>query len=449
MGIVPSHAACSGPSAKFKSSQGGVMMQTAYGASAQDSKPLALRHLMAVAAGNALEFYDFVTYAFFAVYIGRAFFPTQNPVSSLLLSLATFGAGFLTRPIGAIVIGAFGDRAGRKPAMLLSFGMMGICIIGIALVPSYARIGLAAPVLVIAFRLLQGFALGGEVGPTTAYLIEAAPAESRGLYGSLQGATQGVSILAAGVVGTVLGNLLTAQQEQDWGWRAAMLVGAAVLPFGLIIRRSLPETHAAKDATATHERAHTYLREIVLGLMLLASATISTYVLNYMTTYALTTLHMQAGASFGVTALVGLVTVGAVLWCGRLSDRLGRKPVMLVTKGLLLLLILPGFWTILFLHSTLSFYVVIAVLTALAQGSSAIAIVVVAESFPKSLRAGAMATVYAFAIAIFGGSAQFILAWLQDLTHDPLAPAYYWLASAAVGVVAILLVRETAPAKLG
>ena len=406
------------------------------------------RHVVAVAAGNALEFYDFVTYAFFAVYIGRAFFPTANPASSLLLSLATFGAGFLTRPIGAIVIGAYGDRAGRKPAMLLSFALMGISIIGMALVPSYARIGLVAPVLVIAFRLLQGFALGGEVGPTTAYLIEAAPVEARGFYGSLQAATQGVSQLAAGVVGVVLGSLLTASQVEDWGWRLAMLLGAVILPFGLMIRRNLPETHTAQDIARGRERAGDYGREIVLALLLMASGTIATYVLNYMTTYALTTLHMKASSSFGITAVIGLITVVFVLLGGRLSDRLGRKPIMLATKGLLLVLIMPGFWIILDQRTTLSFYVVIAVLTALAQVSTALSIVVVTESLPKSLRSGALAIVYAVAISIFGGSTQFVLAWLLELTRNPLAPAYYWLAATAVGVVAIALVRETAPGKL-
>jgi MFS family permease len=416
----------------------------------EDTVPAAMkpRHVAAVAAGNALEFYDFVTYAYFAVYIGRTFFPTQNPASSLLLSLATFGAGFLTRPIGAIVLGAYGDRAGRKPAMQLSFLLMGVCLIGIALVPSYARIGVAAPLLVILLRLLQGFALGGEVGPTTAYLIEASPPLKRGFYGSLQVGTQGVSILAAGVVGIVLGNLLTDQQVQDWGWRLAMLVGVIILPIGLMIRRSLPETHTAEDVARGRERTGAYVREIVLGLMLAASATIATYILNYMTTYALTTLHMKAGASFGVTALVGFVSVIAIVWCGHLSDRFGRKPVMLVTKGLLLLLIMPGFWIILDMHTTLAFYAVIGVLTALAQGSTAVAIVVVTESFPKSIRSGVLATVYAFAISIFGGSTQFILAWLQGLTNNPLVPAYYWLGATVVGVVAIVLVKETAPGKL-
>jgi MFS family permease len=175
-----------------------------------------LRQVAAVVVGNALEFYDFVTYAFFAVQIGHAFFPSQNPTSSLLMSLATFGAGFLMRPIGGIVIGRLGDRAGRKPAMLLSFACMGAAMVGMALTPSHASTGPLAPVLVIAFRLLQGFALGGRSGPSTAYLVEAAPVE-RGLYGSMQLASQGLAVLAAGLIGAVVARTLDAAALDAWG----------------------------------------------------------------------------------------------------------------------------------------------------------------------------------------------------------------------------------------
>ncbi|HUB85219.1 MAG TPA: MFS transporter, partial [Rhizomicrobium sp.] len=164
---------------------------------------LPLRQVIAVSAGNALSFYDFVCYAFFAAQIGTTFFPSHDKTTSLLASLATFGVGFFTRPLGAFVIGRMGDRLGRKPAMVLSFGLMGLGILGLALTPSYKAIGVAAPVLFILFRLIQGFALGGEVGPTTAYLIEAAPPLRRGLYVSLAYATQDLGVLCAGVLGTV------------------------------------------------------------------------------------------------------------------------------------------------------------------------------------------------------------------------------------------------------
>lgn len=183
--------------------------------------PVGLGKIIAVGMGNALEFYDFLTFSFFSTQIGHCFFPNATGKRSLLYALATFGVGFAMRPLGGILIGRYGDRAGRKPAMLLSFTLMGMAILGVALTPAYTQIGVAAPVLLVLFRLMQGFALGGEVGPSTAYLIEAAPPHRRGLYVSIQYATQDCAPLVAGLVGFVLSLLLTAQQLDTWGWRSA------------------------------------------------------------------------------------------------------------------------------------------------------------------------------------------------------------------------------------
>src|SRR5580765_2505122 len=209
---------------------------------AVDRPRVPLKHVIAVFIGNGLEFYDFLTFAYFAVYISRTFYPGGNPTTALLATLATFGAGFITRPFGAIVIGRLGDRVGRKPAMVISFTLMGVGIVGLALTPSYAMIGPLAPALVLLWRLVQGFALGGEVGPTTAFMAEAAPPHRRGLYLSMQYATQDTAVLAAGIVGTFMAAHLSAQQLQDWGWRVALLLGASIVPFGILLRRTLPET---------------------------------------------------------------------------------------------------------------------------------------------------------------------------------------------------------------
>src|SRR6201996_8273104 len=200
--------------------------------------------------GNMLEFYDFVTYSFFATQIGHTFFPNKSEFASLLLSLATFGAGFVTRPIRAIVIGSYSDRAGRRPAMILSFAMMGVAILVLAVTPSYDSIGVAAPIVIILARLAQGFSLGGEVGPTTAYLMEAASVEHRGLAVSFQPASQQVAATAGALVGEILSLTMSSQMLDVYGWRIAFLLGAATLPFGLWLRRRLPETLHREETPA-------------------------------------------------------------------------------------------------------------------------------------------------------------------------------------------------------
>jgi len=411
------------------------------------------RHVVAVFLGNGLEFYDFLTFSYFAVYIGRTFFPTHDPATGLLASLATFGIGFATRPIGAIVIGGMGDRVGRKPAMLLSFSLMGVAIVGLALTPSYAMLGIAAPILVVLFRLLQGFALGGEVGPTTAFMAESAPPERRGLYLCMQYATQDVAILFAGLIGVALANLLSDRQLQEWGWRAAMLLGAAIVPFGLYVRRRLPETLEKTDAVACasgqrrgwrgHARAH--LGIIVLGLMMLTGTTIGSYSIGYMTTYALDTLHLSAAIAFGATIVNGAFSIISEVWSGWLADRFGRKPTMLIPGALLLVSIFPGFWIIDHFRNVWGLYGAETVMVFLAGVSTVPAIVTLTESLPPAIRSGAVATIYAFAISIFGGSTQFVIKWLLIRTGDPLAPAYYWTAATLLALIAMAVVPETAP----
>jgi len=427
----------------------------------QGSPPLGripLRHVMAVFVGNGLEFYDFLTFSYFALYISRAFYPGGTPASGLLATLATFGAGFLTRPIGAIVIGRMGDRLGRKPAMVFSFTLMGVAIVGLALTPSYAMIGPAAPVLLLVFRLVQGFALGGEVGPTTAFMAEAAPPNRRGLYLSMQYATQDTAVLVAGIVGTLLAAHLTAQQLQDWGWRAAMLLGASIVPFGILLRRTLPETlgHTHPDepapvVVATNRdrvaRSRPYLPIVVFGLMMLTAGTIGSYTLNYMTTYALDTLHLPATISFSLLILNGGLSMGFEALSGWLSDRFGRKPVMIIPGVLLVLAIFPCFWVIDHVRTLPALYGAEAVMAVLAAVSSVPVIVTITETLPAHIRSGAVATIYAFAISIFGGSTQFVIKLLLTRTGNPLAPAYYWTAAAIMGLVAMSLVKESAPVR--
>jgi MFS family permease len=405
---------------------------------------LPLSRVAAVGVGNALEFYDFLTFSFFSVQIGHCFFPAEQFGNSLLFSLATFGVGFIARPFGGIFIGRYGDRAGRRPAMVLSFALMGIGIVGLALTPSYAAIGLAGPVLLILFRLLQGFALGGEVGPSTAYLIEVAPDHRRGLYVALQYATQDVAVLAAGLVGFTLSNLLAPQDLDDWGWRAAFLLGAAIVPVGLRMRRSLPESLDDRDRA---DSPPVPTRLVVLGLVLLAAGTIGSYVIDYMTTYAEDSLQLSVSAAFGATIVIGLCNVCVEPICGVLSDRFGRRPVSLIGAALLLPTAIPAFILVTWLHSTVALYGATALLTILHCFFSVPVLIAIAEGLPKAIRSGALAIIYAVSIAVFGGSAQFIVKFAIDVTGSKLAPGVYLFLAISVGLGAMLLMRETAPSR--
>jgi MFS family permease len=372
-----------------------------------------------------------------------------------MLSLATFGAGFITRPIGGIIIGSYADRVGRKPAMILSFTLMGGAIIAMALIPSYARIGIAAPILAVIARMVQGFSLGGEVGPTTAYLLESAPLKSRGYVVAWQAASQAIAATLAGLVGLILAATLPASALSDYGWRVAFLLGAVTLPVGLWMRRGLPETlhepehHAVATSSATHALAifRENARIILLGLVVLASGTIGTYLFNYLTTFAQSTLKLTPTVAFAGTLAQNLIGLVAVLFGGWLSDRIGRRPVMIYPRFLFLILLLPVFTWMVDSRSAFALIAgstVLALLSSIGGGAFYAALT---ESLPKRIRGGTFATIYALSIAIFGGTTQLIATWLIHVTGNPMAPAYYWLVSATIGTAAAMAIIESAPVR--
>ena len=402
---------------------------------------LSRRQIAAVVAGNGLEFYDFLTYSFFAVQIGEALFPGGGD-TKLLLSLATFGVGFATRPLGGIIIGRMADRKGRRPATLLTFTLMGVALIGIALTPSYASIGIAAPLLAVLFRMLQGFALGGEVGPNTAFLLEAAPPRRRGLYVSLQYATQDSAVVVAGAVGLLLSSVLSAGALVAWGWRVAFLLGAMIVPFALMIRRTLAETLGDHEDAALPAGARAVPIVAIAGFLLLAGGTISNYTLDYLTTFAQKSLGMQVNTAFGATLVLGVTSVASDLLSGWLSDRYGRKRIIVAPMILLILLVVPAFLTIVHFRTGIALLSMTALMAALLNLYSAAAITLFTESLPARVRAGAMGTVYALSIAIFGGSAQFIEQLLINWTRNPMAPAFYMTAALIAGAVGVMMLKE-------
>jgi len=416
--------------------------------------PISVHNVAAAVIGNWLEFYDFVVYTFFTLQIGDAFFPTHSDFGRLMLSLFTFGVGFAARPVGAVVIGRFADRVGRRPAMLLSFSLMGAALLGFVCVPGYKQIGVWAPILAVSCRLVQGFALGGEVGPTTAYLIEAAPLSKRGLYGAWQSASQSLASISGGGMGLLISALLGASAAHAWGWRVALAIGVLVLPFGLIIRRHLPETLGhAEPRLASHsdlaEDAHplrviaSQWRVVLCGLGLIAAGTVSTYVFSFMTTYAQATLHMGLQTGLMIAVTNGTVGFFASLAGGALSDRFGRRVLLIWPRILFIAAIVPTFMLVVRIHEPVALLGLMAGLSVIGNLSGVPAIIIITESLRKDVRGVGLATIYATAVAVFGGTTQPIVAWLDQVTGNPLAIAWYLMGASCVGLVASILIRET------
>jgi MHS family citrate/tricarballylate:H+ symporter-like MFS transporter len=413
--------------------------------------------IVAATIGNALEFYDFITYGFFSIQIGRAFFPAHSEYASLMLSLAMFGAGFVTRPLGGLIIGAYADRVGRRPAMMLSFTMMGLAIIALALIPSYGMIGIAAPILAVVARLVQGFSLGGEVGPTTAYLLESAAPRRRGLTVAFQGASQGLAGVLAALVGFGLSSVLAPAELDAYGWRIALLLGAVTLPYGLWLRRSMPETLHAPDIAAAKPAApqqtsgalvRASRRILILALLVIAAGTIASQVSTYMTTFAQHALHMKTNVAMAGGVLGSFSGVVGGLFGGWLSDRVGRRPVMIVPALIHLIVMIPIFYWIVEARSAPSLMVG-AVVNGLLAGCGASAFyAAIAESLPKKIRSGGFAVVYAVSNAIFGGTTQLVVTWLTHTSGSTMAPVGYMFAAGLIGLAARWLIVESAPAKL-
>ncbi|MBP7242907.1 MFS transporter [Amaricoccus sp.] len=366
----------------------------------------------ATVAGNALEFFDFTTYAFFAVYIGAAFFPTHDPLVSVMLSVAVFGVGFVTRPLGGVFIGAFADRVGRKPAMLLTIALITVGTMGLALTPSYERIGITAAIIVIICRLIQGFALGGEVGPSSSFLIEIAPPGRRGFYGSWQLASQGIASLAAGIVGLALTLTLTPEQMHAWGWRVPFFLGLGLIPIAVYLRRNMPESLHGEAGEAVKNplvEIRNHFRPVILSLMLIMGMTISTYAAIYMTTYAITTLKLSAAVGMMATVVFGISTWAGSLIGGWLSDRYGRKPVILWARVAIVVLTIPVFMLLVKAPSIGTLLLASVTLSTLTAISGAPSLVAIPELFPAHVRALGLSIAYAFGVAFFGGTAQLVI----------------------------------------
>ncbi len=386
-------------------------------------------NVAAAVIGNTIEVFDFTAYGTFAVMIGRAFFPAHDPFVSLLLSVATFGIGFVTRPLGAVLIGLLADRNGRRLGMLVSLGLMGLGSLMIAVLPGYRSIGMAAPVLLVVARLIQGLAWGAETGPATTYLLENAPPGRSGLFASWQSASQSLSSVAAGLLGYGASRLIGADAMDAWGWRLPFALGVLVVPVGLALRRGLGEEPIAALPDPAVGRFALLVSvgplPLLYGLMLLIAGTVSQYFLNYITTYALTALHLPSGIALLGTVIAGAFGAAAALACGHAADRIGRFPVIVLPRLALALGILPMLWLLHRHPSPWTFAAVTAIIAILQVGSFAASIVLLAELFPPAVRTTGFGTLYAVGISLFGGTAQIVFTTLIHWTDDPVSPAWY------------------------
>ncbi len=399
--------------------------------------------ILAAIVGNMLEWYDFTVYGLFAAYIAKAFFPAGTEAASILLALASFGAGFVLRPIGAVVLGQYADRAGRRAALSLIIVLMSVGTATIAFTPGYARIGLAAPILVVISRLVQGFSVGGEMGGATAFLIESAPPERRGFYASWQFAGQAAASLAGSLIATVLTRSVSPEDLAGWAWRIPFIVGLAIGPLGLYLRSKMDEPaefKAAKRSAASPALAifHNYKKQVARSFGATILGTASVYLVFFYTpTYAMRELGETPNNAFIATTCASLLWLGFNPIAGRLSDAIGRRRQMLIAAILMGGLVYP-LYRVLIADPTLGMLIAVqgflAVLVAIFIAPLA---ALIGEMFPPNLRATGLSAGYSFAVPIFGGFAPYLVARFQ--TGDHLAPAYYMMFCAVLTIVSLSL----------
>jgi len=403
---------------------------------------------MAVAAaiaGNTLEWFDFTVYGLFSLYIGKTFFPAGDELASLLPALVTYGIGFLLRPLGAIVLGQYADRAGRRAALTLTILLMLIGSALIAFAPTYAQIGPLAPALIVLARLIQGFSVGGEMGGATAYLIETAPADRRGLYASWQYAGQAGASLGGSLLVALLTHLLGPAALFDWGWRIPFILGLSIAPIGIYLRSHVPESPAfaaqpllGKPPLAELWRDHrgALLRAFCLTIQLTACTYL---IVIYMPTYVVHALGVPASTAFTAASVASLLYMVANPLAGRLSDSIGRPTQMLAASLLLAVLVYPAFLLITLHPSALVLTVVpgaMAVILAMYTGPSAAK---VGEMFPPAVRSTGLSLSYNVAVPIFGGFAPYYVTRFDGGDH--MTPAYYMIACALPTLATLLWMR--------
>jgi MFS transporter, MHS family, proline/betaine transporter len=405
----------------------------------------ATRLIIAASLGNALEFYEILVYGYFAVIISKVFFPAADEAVSLLVTFGTFGASFLARPVGAIFLGAYGDRKGRKAALTLSILLMTIGTALMTIMPSYGTLGILSPILVIAARLLQGFSVGGEFASSTAFLVEHRP-DRAGFFASWQWASQGLAALIATGFGLLLTNTMSAADLQSWGWRIPFAFGLLIGPVGYYVRSRMSETPEFLDAGA----ARAPLRELLVGqwdrLLLTTGAVIastsSQYMIVFMPAYAIKELHLPQSVGFAAALLAAALQSVVVPFVGLLVDKVGQIPIMIGAAVLFAVTAYPAF---VLLGANASLFVLVLMvcwLGLLKSFYSGALPSLMAKVFPTSTRVSGMSLSYNIAVAVFGGFAPFFAQSLIDITGSKLAPSYYVIGTALLSLAALIALRR-------
>jgi MHS family citrate/tricarballylate:H+ symporter-like MFS transporter len=401
-----------------------------------------------VSSGNFLEMYDFMVFGYYASAIGKAFFPSGSAFVSLMLSLMTFGAGFLMRPLGALILGAYTDRHGRRAGLLLTLSLMSIGIFSIAFVPGYATIGLLAPILVVTGRLLQGFSAGMELGGVSVYLSEIATPGHKGFYVSWQSGSQQVAVMFAASVGVVLNSVLPPEKMTQWGWRVPLLLGCIIIPFLFRLRKSLAETDeflARKRHPGTREILRSLANNwpiILVGTFMVTMTTVSFYMITaYTPTFGSSVLHLASIDSLIVTLCVGASNLFWLPIMGSLSDRIGRRPLLF---GCTILMLVTAYPAMLWLVRDPSFTRLLTVelwLSFIYGSYNGAMVVFLTEIMPADVRTSGFALAYSLATAIFGGFTPALSTYLIQVSGNRAIPGLWLSFAAACGLLATLFAK--------
>jgi len=405
------------------------------------------RLIAAGTVGNVMEWYDFAVYGYFAQAIGKHFFPSNDPATSLIAAFGVFAAGFLMRPLGGVVFGHIGDRFGRKSALTISVLAMAIPTFLIGLLPGYAILGPLAAVLLVLLRMIQGLSVGGEYTTSIVFLVEGAGRKHHGFAGSWSGFGAVGGILLGSAVGALVTSVLSTESVGSWGWRLPFLVGLVVGITGLWVREHIPET--IRPPSGEHQRSpvlealRTEWRVIVWIALLNVANGIGFYIV-----FVFLVTYMQSVGGIGEAEALEINTINmaALLammpFSGWLSDRIGRKPLLIVGTVGLLLLSWPLFWALNHPNDVWNFFgqFGLAILIGIIGGVLPVTMV---ESTPRHVRCSAISIGYNLCVGLFGGTAPMIATWLLAETRDNLSPAYYVMAAAFVSLTAVLWLPET------